>query len=215
MNMSKRLLPVALMLLALIAGFAAWQWFDRPPPPPTLSGHTTLLPEPRPIGAVGLVDAEDRPFTTEDFRGHWNLVFFGYTHCPDVCPTTLADLNATLDRLAALPHPGDPPRVVFVSVDPERDRGEQLGRFVRYFNKDFVGLTGTPAALTEFTRRLGVVYMKVAGSEGGDGYLVDHSAAVLLIDPEARLHAIMTPPHDPEALAGDLAEILSYHEALR
>ncbi len=212
MSLPRKLLPPALMALALIAGLASWQLIDRPPPPPVLSGHTTLLPEPRPIGAVSLVDQDGRPFDTAAFRGHWSLLFFGYTHCPDVCPTTLADLANTQKRLAALPHRGGQPRVVFVSVDPERDRGEPLGRFVRYFDKDFIGVTGTPEALAEFTRRLGVVYRKVPGPGDGDGYLVDHSAAVLLIDPRARLHAVMTPPHDPEAMAGDLAQILSYYE---
>jgi protein SCO1/2 len=171
----------------------------------------TVLPAPKPLPPFSLVDQDHRPFGPERLRGKWSFLFFGYTHCPDVCPLTLATLRTVHERLTA--EPGERGGVqntqfVFVSVDPERDTPEQLKSYVSYFNKSFLGVTGDQVQLQTLTRHLGILYMRVAGRE--DHYTVDHSAAILLIDPEARLAALFSAPHDAEKIASAFLKVRDY-----
>ena len=197
--------------LRLILGLAATAlllglWFgsallQRPVQPLTPSA-ATLLPEPRPLQAFQLTDSTGGPFTNDSLQGHWTLLSFGYTHCPDVCPTTLAMLEGVQRRL-----PADAPQVVFVSVDPERDTPSRLARYVQYFNPEFLGATGDHEALKGLTQPLGILYQRVEDQNSALGYLVDHSAQIVLVDPQTRLHALFSPPHDPDKIAGDLQQI--------
>jgi protein SCO1/2 len=201
-------------LAALIAGAVLASLLLRPPAAPELSAGVTRLEPPRVLGDFGLTDHHGANFGPQRLRGQWTFMFFGYTHCPDICPTTLTSLNAAARAIAALPEPPPAPQYVFVSIDPERDTPEQLGKFVPYFNRDFLGVTGTPAAIAEFTRQLSVMYLKV-NEERGEGYLMDHSAAILLLDPEGRFHALFSPPFDPRAMAEDYLRLTHYYEATR
>jgi protein SCO1/2 len=125
-------------------------------------------------------------------------MFFGFTHCPDVCPTTLGVLRDVAAMLAADGEPA--PRIVFVSVDPERDTPARLKSYVEFFDKRFIGLTGAPDKVAAFTGQLGIVYMK-APLPGTGGYTVDHTAAVLLVDPRVRLVGIFSAPHNAADIA--------------
>jgi cytochrome oxidase Cu insertion factor (SCO1/SenC/PrrC family) len=154
-----------------------------------------LWPNPRPVGDFELVDHDGQPFQPDRLKGKWSFLFFGYTHCPDVCPVTLGVLKSVMQKLEEQPQTGKPRQVVFVSVDPARDTPDQLRDYVSYFGPGFVGVTGTEQSLAAFTRQLGIPYMQVpdsASSEGG--YLVDHAASVLLVDPEGRLVSVFTAP---------------------
>ncbi|MGD2137855.1 MAG: SCO family protein [Gammaproteobacteria bacterium] len=153
--------------------------------------EATRFPAARKIGAFSLVDHNGSVFDNAALKGRWSFLFFGYTHCPDVCPTTLAVLNSVAQQLQDVP---DDIRFVFVTVDPERDTPEQLAGFIRYFNSDFIGVTGTPANIEHLTRELGILHMKVDAGEAGAAYLVDHTASVLLFDPDGRYHAVFSPP---------------------
>lgn len=192
---------------------AALIWYFFPPAsqvrPPALQ-HATLLPEAKTVQTFRLSDHRGRPFTPENLQGHWTLLFFGYTHCPDVCPTTLQTLAGALRRLDEAGDTVTLPQVVFVSVDPARDSRERLAGFVSYFNPDFIGVTGEPAQIERLTRPLGILYAKA-----GDGtdYLVDHSAAIVLFDPSGRYRALFNVPHDPAAIAADFQAIRRYYEA--
>lgn len=210
----KSLLPWLAGLAALIAGLVIASLVFRPPAPPQLSAGATRLEPPRALGEFALTDHHGAAFDPERLRGRWSFLFFGYTHCPDICPTTLTSLNAAARAIAALPKAPPVPQYVFVSIDPERDTPEQLGKFVPYFNRDFLGVTGTPAAIAEFTRQLSVMYLKVNG-ERPDGYLMDHSAAILLLDPQGRFHALFSPPFDPRAMADDYLRLTDYYEAIQ
>lgn len=200
--------------VALIAGVALASFLLRPPAPPQLSPGVTRLEPPRALGEFALTDHRGAVFNPERLRGQWTYMFFGYTHCPDICPTTLTSLNAAARAIAALPDAPPVPQYVFVSIDPERDTPEQLSKFVPYFNRDFLGVTGTSDAIAEFTRQLSVMYLKVNG-ERGDGYLMDHSAAILLLDPQGRFHALFSPPFDPRAMAEDYLHLTAYYEAIQ
>ncbi|MBI5040081.1 MAG: SCO family protein [Gammaproteobacteria bacterium] len=207
---------LGLLGLALIIAGAllSQRVFYNPPPVPEMSPGTTRLEPPRVLQDFAALDHRGRTFTLAQLRDHWTFMFFGYTHCPDICPTTLSTLNAVARKIAALPNTPPTPQYVFVSIDPERDTPELLAKFVPYFNPDFIGVTGTPAAIDALAKQLSVLYLKVE-SERPDGYLMDHSAALLLIDPQGRLHALMSPPFDTNLMAQDFQKLSHYYEAIQ
>ena len=133
-------------------------------------------------------------------RGRWWLVFFGFTQCPDVCPTTLATLARTRASLGDLPV-AERPRVLLISVDPERDTPERLAAYVQYFDPDFVGATSPPEAVAQTAGLFGVPYAKV-GLPGG-AYTFDHGAGVFVVGPDAAIVAYSSAPHDATVLAAD------------
>jgi len=163
------------------------------------------FPVARQLPPFELVDHNNQVFNEDALRGRWSFLFFGYTHCPDVCPTTLSVLNSVAHRLQDLEADI---RFVFVSVDPERDTPEVLARYVGYFNGDFIGVTGTEQQIAQFTRELGIMHMRVAAEENTSDYLVDHSASVLLIDPDGRYHAVFSPPLAAGKISDDFRKIL-------
>jgi protein SCO1/2 len=171
----------------------------------------TVIPSPRPLKSFALSDHSGKPFSNTELQGHWTFMTFGYTYCPDVCPTTLATLSQAAHLLEQdkLEHE---PRFVFVSIDPERDSPERLASYVPYFNTRFLGATGTQPALRELTGQLGVLYRKVENEPTALAYLMDHSASVMLADPQGRLHAVFGAPHDAEAIANDFRAIRHNYE---
>jgi protein SCO1/2 len=183
------------------------------PEPPELR-QATLLPVAKAVADFKLTDQTGRPFTLDNLEGRWTLAFFGYTHCPDVCPTSMAMLGQVQRNLAKDPNTGELPQVVFFSVDPERDTPELLASFVPYFHASFIGVTGDADEILKLTRQLGIIYGKVEGS-GSDAYLVDHSAAIILFDPQGQFRALFNVPHKPENIVADLQAIKQYYEATR
>jgi protein SCO1/2 len=163
----------------------------------------TVLPDPRPIGEFALLDQRGRPFGPAALEHRWSLVFTGFTHCPDLCPTTLAFLASLRSQI-----PGRKLQIVFVSVDPERDTPEAIASYLAHFDPGFVGVTGASADIERFTKALGVAQVRNPGV-GGE-YTVDHSAALVLIDPKVRVAGYFLPPHDGRALAADLQRLSSY-----
>lgn len=163
----------------------------------------TTFPTPRPLKAFSLHDQFGKPFGLEQFKGKWSYVFFGYTNCPDVCPTTLHMMNGVYDDLIAKGLTDDQFQVVFVSVDPDRDDNAQLGEYMKYFNPHFLGVTGVKEQIDILSKQLSAIYF-VTKPKFDRPYQVNHSAAIALVDPEVRFHAIFTPPHDPQKLVHDL-----------
>jgi protein SCO1/2 len=175
-------------------------------PQPSTDLAATVLPEPKPLTEFRAQDQNQAPFTLARLKGHWSFLFFGYTHCPDVCPTTLAALAQVHDRLAQSPGALDATQFVFVSVDPERDSPEQLGRYVRYFHPGFLGVTAPEADLDKLARQLGVLHVRAQGATAAD-YAMDHSASIFLVDAEARLVAVFSPPPQAEGVANAFMRI--------
>ena len=164
----------------------------------------TLLSPPRPLPPMALVDQDNRPFDTNRLRGGWSLVFFGFTACPDACPTTMTALAQTNKLLADLPAERRP-RVVMISVDPERDTPERLAPYVKAFDPTFTGATGTKAAIDELAQRMGV--MAATRPIEGGSYTVDHTTSVFLIDPDGALRALFSAPLTPKLIAEDYRRI--------
>lgn len=192
----------AVLIVALAAGiFVA----TRLQQPPVELRAALLIPAPTPLPEFSLLDQFGETVDRATFRGHWNLVFFGFTHCPDICPVTLQVLAAARDSLRAAGQ-RPLPRIVLVSVDPERDTPELMGNYVNYFGDGNLGVTGTLEELTRLTSALGIYFQKQPGD--GENYAVDHSAAVLLIDPDGNFHALFSGPHVADNYVHDLPVIM-------
>lgn len=207
MRAGKPLLYIAAAVVAIIIGLGIGYWTFRRPL--TLNATTLLLYPAKPLPAFSLVTDKQSPFTVTSLSDHWSLLYFGYTHCPDVCPTTLADLNKMQALLADLP-PARQPRVYFISVDPKRDTPALLARYVRYFNADFIGVTGAVEQLQLLAKPLGVAFSYEPQDQSGN-YGVDHSAVVFLINPLGQEQAIFTPPMIPTRMAADYHTILDQY----
>lgn len=209
------LLAIALLSLAL-GMWLARQQAARPAAAPLsadLDLAATVLPTPKPLPPFTLTDHHGQPFTLDRLAGKWTFLFFGYTYCPDVCPTTLAVLDAVDARLAEQPRYRANTQMVFVSVDPERDSPERLARYMPYFNESFIGVTGSPEQIKALADPLGVLYMRspIPGSTPNT-YWIDHSTAILLVDPQARLHALFSAPHDPDGIAKAFATLRRHQD---
>ncbi|HEY0768368.1 MAG TPA: SCO family protein [Steroidobacteraceae bacterium] len=195
-----RLLLAAAAVCAALGGYWMAQQLDRAGPQ-LASG--TWLPRPKPVGEFQLTDTTGRAFTRRDLGGGPTLVFFGFTRCPDLCPTTLMKLAQARKRagLTGL-------RVLFISIDPQRDTAAVLGTYVHAFDPTFLGLTGDAQSIVRIAANFAVAVNRVE-LPGGD-YTMDHSAVVFLLDAGARIAAIFTPPFDVQAFAADLRRAAPY-----
>lgn len=164
-----------------------------------------LFDSPRVMPDVQLTSAKARNWSRDDLQGQWNLLFFGYTFCPDICPTTMAEL-----RQLSLNLPEEERQhlqVTMISVDPHRDTPEQMNSYLEFFNAGFAGATGDPAELARLAQGLSVAYIEPDTSE--DNYLVDHSGQVIMIDPQGRYVGFIRPPLRPAQLGELLPRIMA------
>ncbi|MCC7463407.1 MAG: SCO family protein [Gammaproteobacteria bacterium] len=168
--------------------------------------QAVLWPEARPVAAFHMLTQGGAAFGPEQFRGQWNFVFFGYLSCPDVCPTTLQTLADFRRRLLAADPAAARYRFVFVSVDPTHDTPERMAGYIGYFDRDFLGLSGTAAELARLAGSMGVAYAERVDGRGVR--TIDHSTSVLVVDPAGRVTGGLPAPHDP-------AQMLALFEALR
>jgi protein SCO1/2 len=165
-----------------------------------------ILPKPDPVATFSLVNHENKSFDNSALKGKWSFLFFGFTHCPDLCPTTLAVFNQVHRLLSQGPQGVGDVQFVFVSVDPERDTPQLLKEYVTHFNAEFIGVTGNGADLAQLSDSLGVVYAKVPGTTP-EQYFMDHSSAVLLINPEGRFRGVFAAPHVAQKIVDGYLEI--------
>jgi len=170
-----------------------------------LATGTLLLPS-HALPDFSLIDSHGRSFGPANLRGHWTMMFFGYTNCPDFCPTTLTTLAALQKRLRL--ENSARPQVIFVSVDAKRDTPEQLAKYVPYFDPEFIGLTAADqTAIEAFAQKWGVPVMVLPAKDGN--YTVDHSAAIFVLDPAGRLAAVLSGPFSVDALQSDFRRIVT------
>jgi protein SCO1/2 len=207
MSLSTPRLPWLILVVAVAAGFGLWlgQRVFAPSTPAAAELASMLrYPQPKAVPPFVLARADGSPLANEALQGRWTLAFFGFTHCPDVCPTTLAVFGQIEAQAKA--DPSAPPIALwFISVDPARDTPQVLGDYARYFSPAIVAATGTEAALAALAPALGIVYARSPLPAGG--YTVDHSAQIVVFDPQGRLAAIVRPPHDAAAILADLKSL--------
>jgi protein SCO1 len=175
---------------------------------------TTLLPEPRALPHVELVDATGEPLHLDEPRDEFTLLFFGYTNCPDVCPLTLKALAEARQELARRAPRIKAPRVVFVSVDPQRDTAARIAAYLAHFDAGFVGATATDNVLEPLLASFGVT-VEEHRHDGTAPYAVVHSSTVYVLDPAARWVGVAAGPHDPAVIAADYLKIRQRFRAAR
>ena len=191
---------MAWLAVALVVGVTAVVWFggSKPAPSDTAAFADTIG------GPFELTSPDGTSVTDQSLRGKPFAIFFGFTRCPDVCPTTLSRMAQLRKRMG---EDGDKFEIVFVSVDPGYDKPEDIGRYVELFGTPIIGLTGTDEQLANIVDAYRVFYEKVP-VEGGD-YTIDHTASVYLMDRDGRLQSIISHQEDPDMALGKLQRLVS------
>lgn len=202
-NAHKSVLYGMIAALAAVLGVVVAVTLSQPRGTAELQSGT-LLPQPRALPAFTLTDQDGQPFTAASLAGRWTLLFPGFTYCPDVCPTTLALLKQVKAGLG----PEQPLQVVFLSVDPERDTPARLKSYIAQFDPAFVGVTVGEPQLADVTRALGIAYAKVPGASP-ESYQMDHSASMILLNPQGQIVAYLTPPFEAGRLVADLKPLVA------
>lgn len=206
--MPKSLVILGVAAISLLAGVALWSLQQSRLPDTRLpdASAATVLPEPRAIPSFSLTDHEGNAFGNAQLQNRWSLLFFGFTRCPDICPNTLGLLQALN---AALKQDGgnSPLQVVFVSVDPKHDQPAALKRYIEYFDPSFVAVTGPENELQKLTGTLYMPYSYVPTGKG-DEYTVEHSGALVLLNPQGQAVAYFSPPLQVNPILSDLQGLL-------
>lgn len=203
---------VIVLIVALAAGLGLWASQRYFGPAPAMQWPQTqavrLFEPPRELPTFSLRQSDGTQLVPGELKGHWTLVFLGFTHCPDVCPMTLAQLSQAQKQWETIPE-SMRPRVLFVSVDPERDTPDRIGEYAHAFHPDTLAATANVPALENFARSLSMVFVKVAPPDGAPAnqYSVDHSASMAVLDPQGRMSGLIQPPFDPNAIAADMAAL--------
>jgi protein SCO1/2 len=198
-------MSIAFIGIALIAGISAALIWRNAAAPAALATGAYIRPN-RALPDFSLIDTRGQTFGLAQLRGHWSMMFFGYTNCPDFCPTTLTTLAALEKRLRAREAPVRP-QVIFMSVDAKRDTPEQLAKYVPYFDPEFIGLTAASQSDAEaVAAKLGVSVIITPKPDGT--YTVDHSGAIFVLSPEGKLAAVLTGPFALSDLESDFRRIV-------
>ena len=215
MSIGKRIFIIVFVLaiaaFASVGGF----WLARemrgaePIPDQTLlrDGPLLQLPHSKELAAFTLYDHTGAEFNNASLEGNWRLVFFGFASCPHICPDTLFRLRTVVDQLEGELSPEDLPKVLLISVDPERDTPEVLTEYLKRFDNKIEAVSGEDAQLRQLAMDFGAHYV-VPEHEPGEWYNVDHSASVHVVDPNGDWVGLLSAPHEPEAMAAALARFI-------
>ena len=155
----------------------------------SVSKNTHLYTQPRELKEFELIDHNGQAFSNKDLSGHWSVLFLGYLSCPDICPTTMMKLSRLIPELTKVQ---ENTQVLFLSVDPKRDKVDNIQQYTNYFHESILGLRAEHKALYPFVRNLGLMY-SIPPEEVSEGYFVDHSASVVLLNPNGQIHAMFKP----------------------
>jgi protein SCO1/2 len=206
-NNTLRTIAFVITLIAIGSGIGIYTArHQNPQSAPKIQGM--LWPASKNLIPFSTLDQNGKEFGLPNLQGKWSFLFFGYTHCPDICPITLAILNQIYKKLQAGQQHADA-QMIFVSVDPERDTPEQLRDYLAYFNENFIGLGGTLEQIQSLTTQIGIAFFHEQASATGD-YLVGHSASIILIGPKGQLIAIFSAPHQAEDILSRFLEIKTF-----
>ncbi|MES1988984.1 MAG: SCO family protein [Pseudomonadota bacterium] len=197
------------------ASLGAFLGFGKRDTPTVQLQNGNFMPDPQAIKPFVLQQtSHDRPFTQENLKGQWTAVFFGFTHCGYVCPTTLAIMTQAYEKLAKAKI--EQPHMLFISVDPERDTTASTQRYVSGFSgkvrgiQQFTGVAGTADQVHQLAAQFSAYYEKVAqGAAKAGQYTMNHSGAIYVINPEGELYAVITPPLNADQLAHDFPAIMN------
>lgn len=200
---TSRMILLFVAAIAAVSGIIASLHFRNKAETPAYQS-LLLYPEAKSIHSFELINQNNEKVTNESIKGEWTMLFFGYTHCPDICPTTLTELKKVFNLLKDSPKP----KVLFVSVDPERDNTQILKDYITFFNPDFNAATASKEQIKDLAAQVGVAYYISDHKPGDLNYAVDHTAAIFLMNPEAKLKGIFRSPHEADKIAADLKALL-------
>jgi protein SCO1 len=205
---SKFLIPAMLVLAILAAGTGFYislkQSQNQLRHNPGIEG--LFWPNPKLIQEFNTLDQSGNQFGLDQMNGKWSFIFFGYTHCPDVCPVTMSVMADAYKQLAV---DNKELQIIFVTVDPERDTRQILSQYVSYYNEKIIGLGGTIDMVNSLTTNIGVPYY-LNNEEQTENYLVDHSASIFLIDPKGRMVGKLSPPHQKDKIIQQFTKIKNF-----
>lgn len=185
--MQNRLFLVIILTISLAAGL--WLSVSLNGPKPINALYYTPAKQ---LADFDLIDHNNQTFSKQQLQGHWSFIFTGYTFCPDICPTTMAKLNQHYSEISA--SSDEDVQVILVSVDPKRDTPARLNEYINYFNDEFIGISAEHKQLFPFVRSLGLMY-SMSDDSATENYLVDHSASIVLTNPNGDIQAIFKPEH--------------------
>lgn len=211
MNKLQKFLVLSIFIAA--TGTVGWYVATKAPLSVELpaSFSNTILGSPKPIQPFQLITQNEKPFSQEQLKGKWNWIFVGYTHCPDICPTTLTTLKSVSARLTK-ENGSELNQFIFVTVDPKRDTAQHLKQYLGYFSEEFIGLTGELSDIDILVKQIDIIYA-IDGNTTKEEYIVNHSASIALIDPEGRYYAKLNPPFTSEKLVEAFKRITHYYES--
>lgn len=201
---------LVIAVLALGFGFRVGLKHDQNKGTVTNLATATVLPNPRAIVPFKLTDNKNQVFDNNSLKGHWTFLFFGFTNCPHICPTTMDDMRQVFsifqkDKIKE-------PNFVMVSIDPERDTVKKVNTFVTAFNPDFEGAIGSKTEIEKLTKAMGIVYMKTKPKSDPEAvnFEIDHSGTIVLVNPQGKITAFFSMPHEPKKIAKDFEKIQSH-----
>ncbi|PJD92887.1 MAG: photosynthetic protein synthase I [Legionella sp.] len=199
---SRRIIWLALAVVMMGFGIGTYKWLT-PIPVATSPFYGTVLDHPRPVSNFDLMTTDGRHFDHQHLHGHWTFIFFGFTHCGSVCPVTMAELGKMyrlIEQNPSLPRP----QIVMITLDPKRDDLARMKEYVQAFDPHFLGAQGSIQATQALAREMGIAYTRIqASAKTNNEYSIEHSGAIMLINPNEELVAFFTPPHRAELIVSD------------
>ncbi len=206
-NYGKAFVPILSAVVLIIAGLLVYTYPKlQRPDIHSLQHATPLYNQNKEFPTFNMLDHNGNSFTQQNLQNHWSFIFFGFTHCPDICPITMNVIDQTIKSMN---NPSLNVQTIFVTVDPKRDTTEKLKEYVSHFGSDVIGLRGQDEELSSLTQKLGIIYY-IPDNPEKENYLVDHSSQVLLVGPNGKFAAIFSAPHDALAMAHDFKIISAY-----
>jgi protein SCO1 len=216
MNANSRLALIIGVIVVGIFTLFVYQFMSRSNLPKPINVEklqsSMIYPEPKMLTVPPLVTHLNKAFSSDALQGKWTFTFFGYTHCPDICPTTLAVFKQFYQQLPEGFRKDT--NIVFMTVDPERDTQPKLAQYMPFFDKEFIGVTGDVNNIDFFARQLGAVFVKSKDDNNPNNYLMDHTVKIFLTNPQGQRFAIFSPEHttsghvyNPQFILNDYMEI--------
>lgn len=210
-NKNNNLVLIAVAIISIAVGVLISQKLIKAPATIPENLSATLLDKSKPLHNFELINHDNQPFNLKSLKGNWSFLFFGYTHCPDVCPLAMQVMRKVWQDPQLKTALASNLQMIFVSVDPGRDTPALLKSYVQYYNPAFIGVTGKASEIDNLTRQIGILYSLDAANEKGD-YNVSHSGQIILIDPQGNMRAVFSPPLNPKSIAQDFIAIRKFVE---
>ena len=174
-----------------------------------------LWPSPPRLNEFFLVDKDNLPFTLDELKGRWSIIFFGFANCPDICPSTLMEMSKAERNLRAIPEFGKSGQLIFISVDPERDTPAVLKTYASHFSSNLQAASGSQEELLILTKSVGAIFLKVDSSSNNHGYSMDHSAGIFFVSPDATLLSVLTQPIIDTTILDRMTNVIKAYQTFK